>query len=322
MDSQPLPNQRTGAIGEHMADASGNQEIVAALDLGSNTIKMTLGRLDDAGALVEFGWASDTVRLGMGVAATGRLADDRVAAALATLRRFADAARTQGAARLVGVATEATRTAANGPAFLAEVRDGIGWDIQSITGAEEAELTFRGLSRSIDTTGQIVIADIGGGSTELIVATHGVVAFSQSYPVGSGTLTDRHITADPPAAAEIAACRDDAAGTLAPADLPDGTVSRLVAVGGTGTYLARLVREPTAIRVSEVVRVLDELTTIPAADLAIRLTIPEARARVLPAGIAVIEAIASRLHEPLIEVAPSGIRTGLLLRALQPKPIA
>lgn len=320
MDSKPRPTPRSVAIGDRADPARADQKIVAALDLGSNTIKMTLGRLDDTGNLVEFGWASDTVRLGTGVAATGRLADDRVAAALATLRRFADAAREQGAGRLIGVATEATRIAANGPDFIAEVRDGIGWDIQSITGSEEAELTFHGLSRSIDTTGQIVIADIGGGSTEIIVATHGVVAFSQSYPVGSGTLTDRHVTADPPTAAEIAACRDDAAGILAPAELPAGTVNRLVAVGGTGTYLARLVANSTAITTGEVARVLRELSAIPSVELAVHLTIPEARARVLPAGIAVIEAIATRLHEPLIEVAPSGIRTGLLLRALQPPP--
>ena len=291
---------------------------VAALDLGSNTIKMTLGRLDADGELVEFGWASDTVRLGTGVAASGRLADDRVTAALATLRRFADAARAQGAARLIGVATEATRTASNGPAFLARVRDEAGWDIRTISGDEEAELTFRGLSRTIDTAGQVVIADIGGGSTELIVATDGQVTFSHSFPAGSGALTDRHVAHDPPTAEEIADCRVDATATLAPADLPTSGATRLVAVGGTGTYLAHLLGHPTAITQPQITRVLDELTRMPAADLAARLTIPEARAHVLPAGIAVVQAIAGRLGEPVIQVGPSGIRTGLLLQALAP----
>ncbi len=294
--------------------------IVAALDLGSNTIKMTLGRLDASGELVEFGWASDTVRLGTGVATTGRLADDRVAAAIATLQRFAAAARAQGATRLTGVATEATRTAANGPDFLDRVRGEIGWDIQSITGSDEAELTFRGLSRTIDTTGRVVIADIGGGSTELVVATDSTVTFSRSYPVGSGSLTDRHVAGDPPTAAEIAACKDDAAMTLAPAELPRDGASRLVAVGGTGTYLARLLSGQTALAMADVNQVLDQLTTVPATELAARLTIPEARAHVLPAGIAVIAAIATRLDDPPIEVGPSGIRTGLLLRAFETAP--
>ena len=301
-------------------DAASAPMVVAALDLGSNTIKMTLGRLGTDGKLIEFGWASDTVRLGTGVAASGRLADDRVAAAVATLRRFAEAARAQGAGRLIGVATEANRTASNGPAFLARVRDETGWDIRPITGSQEAELTFRGLSRTIDTTGQVIVADIGGGSTELIVARDGDVTFSRSFTVGSGALTDRHVTHDPPTADEIAACRDDATTTLAPADLPTDGPLRLVAVGGTGTYLHRLLGLSALISQAEIARVLDDLTHVPAAELATRLTIPEARAHVLPAGIAVVQSIATRLGDPVIEVGPSGIRTGLLLDALEPAP--
>ncbi len=314
MDSDPPPLPRADAVPDDGARTP-DPAVVAALDLGSNTIKMTLGRLGPDGELIEFGWASDTVRLGTGVASTGRLSDDRIAAALATLQRFADAARQQGATRLTGVATEATRTASNGPAFLARVRDEIGWEIQSITGAEEADLTFRGLSRTIDTSGRVVIADIGGGSTELIVATDGTVGFSHSYPVGSGTLSDRHVRNDPPTAAEIAAAHDDAATTLDPAALPTGDGSRLIAIGGTGTYLARLVPDPAAIDLAEVDGVLDALTRIPAVELASRLAIPEARAHVLPAGVAVVRAIATRLGDPVIAVGPSGIRTGLLMRA-------
>jgi exopolyphosphatase / guanosine-5'-triphosphate,3'-diphosphate pyrophosphatase len=291
--------------------------VVAALDLGSNTIKMTLGRLDDRGELLESGWASDTVRLGAGAAASGRLAEDRVAAALATLRRFADAARAQGATRLIGVATEATRTASNGPEFLAAVRE-IGWDIQAISGPREAELTFRGLARSIDPAGTVVVADIGGGSTELIVATDGVVTFSDSYPAGSGSLTDRHVVADPPTAAELAACQADAAEIVAAADLPATGADRLVAVGGTGEYLARLVDDPTAVTLPAIDATLARLTQEPSTTLATRLAIPPARARVLPAGVAVVRAVAGRLGGPPVTVAPSGIRTGLLLEALSP----
>jgi exopolyphosphatase / guanosine-5'-triphosphate,3'-diphosphate pyrophosphatase len=309
--------------------------VVAALDLGSNTIKMTLGRRGPDGDLVEFGWASETVRLGAGVGATGRLADDRVAAALATLGRFAASARAQGAGRLVGVATAATRTAANGADFLAEVR-ALGWEIRAISGDEEAALTFRGLTRTVDPAGAVVVADIGGGSTEVIVATDGVVGFAASYPVGSGALTDRLVRADPPTADELAACRGAAADALAGAELPAGAdagadaggragspaarTPRLVVVGGTGQYLVRLLggQPPTAERVD---RTLTDLTTVPSAELAVRLGIPELRARVLPAGIAVVASLADRLPGATITVAPSGIRTGLLLDALGIAPV-
>lgn len=292
--------------------------IVAALDLGSNTIKMTLGRLDDRGRLVEFGWASETVRLGAGAAAAGRLADDRIAAAMATLTRFADAARDQGAGRLVGVATEATRSASNGAAFLDRVRTEAGWRIGPISGDEEAALTFRGLAGRIDIAGTVVIADIGGGSTELIVATDGAVGFSRSYPVGSGALTDRHVHHDPATPAEVAACQADAATALVAAELPDGGPVRLVAVGGTGTYLAAILGLGRGATVpwEGIAEAQEALGSVTAATVAERLTIPEARARVLPAGIAVVAAVAERLGRPAVTIAPSGIRTGLLLREL------
>ena len=289
--------------------------VVAALDLGSNTLKMTVGQLDDAGRLVESGWASATVRLGTGVATTGRLADDRIAAALAALRQFATAARATGATSLIGVATEATRTAENGPAFLTRVRDEIGWEIQPISGQREAELTFQGLARSVDVSGSVVIADIGGGSTELIVARDRAVISASSRPLGSGALTDRFVRDDPPSRVEINACRQAADQALADADLPNDPGTRLIAVGGTGEYLGRLVDDPMRLRLTGIEEVLDGLTHVRSTDLAGRLTIPEARARVLPAGITVIAEIAARLHDPLVTVAPSGIRTGLLMDA-------
>ncbi|HEV2528190.1 MAG TPA: hypothetical protein VGT61_07085 [Thermomicrobiales bacterium] len=304
--------------GSSPESAASTPDVVAALDLGSNTIKMTLGRLDEAGELVEFGWASETVRLGAGVTTTGRLADDRVAAALAALQRFADAARANGASQLIGVATEATRSASNGATFLESVR-AIGWEIRAISGDEEAALTFRGLTRSIDPTGNVVVADIGGGSTEIIVAMDGTVGFSASYAVGSGGLTDRHVSADPPTSAELVACRASAAETLAAAKLPAGTGTRLIAVGGTGEYLARLAG-PVDLTREEIDRTLATLTGISSSDLATRLSIPPLRARVLPAGIAVVRAIADRLPGATISVAPSGIRTGLLLDALDRAP--
>src|SRR5690606_15391565 len=86
------------------ADASAPL-ILAAIDLGSNSIKMTVGRRLPDGRVETILTRSETVRLGAGVDATGRLADDRMTAALDTLTRFADEARAAGAARILGVAT-------------------------------------------------------------------------------------------------------------------------------------------------------------------------------------------------------------------------
>jgi exopolyphosphatase/guanosine-5'-triphosphate,3'-diphosphate pyrophosphatase len=290
--------------------------VVGAFDIGSNTIKMTVARSDGRGGLDTLLVATDTVRLGSGVERTGRLADDRVAAALAALTRMSAQARDLGATRLIGVATAATRSATNGPAFLDQVRSGIGIDVRVIDGDEEAKLTFRGLAASIDVSGQIVVADIGGGSTELIHAVDGAVQFANSLRLGSGALTDRLVHADPPTADEISACHDDARDTIRASGLTlSGGPVRLVVVGGTGEFLARLLPQGSTLDSADIDAVIERLRHAKAIQIAHELDIPEARARVLPAGVAIVRALADEFRPAAIEVTQSGIRTGLLLAA-------
>lgn len=292
--------------------------VVGAVDIGSNTIKMTVARPGVRGGIEEIAIDAATVRLGAGLGTSGRLAEDRIDAALAALRDFADLARDHGATRLVGVATEATRRAVNGPAFIQRIRLETGWEVTAITGDEEADLTFRGLALEGNLTGLVVIADIGGASTELVVAEGGVVTTARSVAVGSGTLTDTFVRADPPTAIELDACSRTAAASigtvsLPPAGSPAGSAARLISVGGTAEYLALLVGGGPIVSRAEIERALDLCRTQPSALLATTLTIPPARARVLPAGIAVIRALAGLLGVAAVEAAPSGIRTGLLL---------
>lgn len=287
----------------------------AAFDVGSNSIKMTVGRPSGAGGVDEFLWRSATVRLGEGIERTGRLADDRVEAALNVLREFADEAREAGAVRLVGVATEATRVAANGDAFLARVARETGLELKAISGERETELTFRGLRATLDLTGDIVVADVGGGSTEVISAPGGRYRWGRSIPLGSGRLTDRLVHEDPPSRDEVIACREAAGEALAGLELPEGPIDRLIAVGGSGEYLVRLAPSGGPATIEDLDQVLVRLTETRATALAEMLQIPEARARVLPAGVAIVRELAERTRPRSIEGARSGIRTGLLLAA-------
>jgi exopolyphosphatase/guanosine-5'-triphosphate,3'-diphosphate pyrophosphatase len=260
-------------------------------------------------------WRAETVRLGQGIDETGRLSDDRMNAAAETIARFADEAREQGASRLIGVATEATRIAANGEAFLDRIREETGLELATISGDREAELTFRGLSATTDISGSLLVADIGGASTELITAKGGKVETSRSIPLGSGRLSDRHVRHDPPAKSELDACRNETIEMLRPFQSDLGKRERLIAVGGTGEYLMPLIPHEGLASVEDVDHVLDFLQTVPAAELVDRFAIPLARAKVLPAGVAVVRALADLTQPTTIEGARSGIRTGLLLAA-------
>ncbi|MDQ3692915.1 MAG: hypothetical protein M3464_04730 [Chloroflexota bacterium] len=292
---------------------------LAAVDIGSNSIKMTVARRQTDGTLRELAWRSEVVRLGAGIDQSGRLADDRVAAALATLGRFATDAKRLGASRLIGVATEAVRVAANGPSFLDRVRREFGIEVSIIGGEREAELSFRGLAASVDLSGEVIVADIGGGSTEIIVAREGQMAGTGSVPVGSGRLTDRFVVEDPPTTAELEHCRESALTALRPLQatlvaLP-GALVRMILVGGTGEYLGRMAPDSSRILPTDVAMILRRCTEMTAAMLAAELQIPEARARVLPAGFAVVAALIDLVAPRAIGVGQSGIRTGLLLEA-------
>ena len=295
------------------------QTTAAAIDIGSNSIKMTIGRANGGGGIDQIDWASEVVRLGLGLDRTGVLDEARIETAIATLTRFAAQARERGATRIVAVATEATRAAANGAEFLDRVRKETGIDVRVVDGQAEAALSFRGLAADTDLSGSLVVADIGGGSTELIAARDGVMQAARSLPLGSGRLTDRFIVADPPSPDELAACEVEASAVIQTAQrlgLPTSTADRLIVVGGTGEFMARLIPDDKHIDLQAVRVVLAKLATLSAAELADEIDIPEARARVLPAGVAIVAAIASRLLPERIEISRSGIRTGLLLEAL------
>ena len=296
--------------------ASRDRSPAAAIDIGSNSIKMTVARPDANGGVEQFDWSSEVVRLGQGVEDSGRLDDERIEAALQTLQRFAARARELGAQQVMAVATDATRNASNGEAFLRRVEEETGIAVRVLDGDAEAAMTFRGIAATTDMAGPVVIADIGGGSTELIVAHDGAMTAARSVALGSGRLTDRLVRADPPTAEEIAA--SEAAADTALADaiealaMPIGAGTRLMLVGGTGEFMARLLPDPQHVTSRGVRQVLSRLRRLSAAALAAEIDIPESRARVLPAGVAIVAAIVKRVRPSRIEITHSGVRAGLL----------
>jgi exopolyphosphatase / guanosine-5'-triphosphate,3'-diphosphate pyrophosphatase len=187
--------------------------------------------------------------------------------------------------------------------------------LTAISGDQEAELTFKGLAATTDLNGRILVADIGGASTELIAADDERIEFSRSLPLGSGRLTDRHVTSDPPTKIELESCHDETVRQLRSFEQDLGTRDRLIAVGGTGEYLMPLIPHDGSATPQDVDAVMAFFETISSEQLASQLSIPVARARVLPAGVAIVRALADLTKPQVVEGAMSGIRTGLLLAA-------
>jgi exopolyphosphatase/guanosine-5'-triphosphate,3'-diphosphate pyrophosphatase len=166
-----------------------------------------------------------------------------VSDALASYREAIDA---YGAERVVAVATSAMRDAANGPAFRDEIQRRFGMDARTISGDEEARLTFLGATSGRDAAGATLVIDIGGGSTEFVTGRPGADPdFHVSTRMGSVRHTERHLHHDPPTADELDALAEDARATVeadVPADVREH-VDAGIAVAGTATSLAAIDQE-------------------------------------------------------------------------------
>lgn len=294
---------------------------VGAVDVGSNTVKLTVAAMTADGVLHDLHHDAETVRLGAGLEDGRPLDPVRAERAIQTLTRFRDAARAHGAERLVGVATEAIRRALDGRAFLERVERETGWVITTISGQEEARLNFEGLRDLISADHEAVIADIGGGSTELIHCRQGSLVAARSLPVGSGRLSDRLVPTDPPTAESLAACKAEARHTFhndsGLGALRDSGDGHLLVSGGTGVYLGALVGKVDSIPPNLVLHAMTLMTTLSSAEIAIRLRVSAERARVLPAGVAIVAALHELAGGPEVMVTESGLRRGLLLQEFQ-----
>jgi exopolyphosphatase/guanosine-5'-triphosphate,3'-diphosphate pyrophosphatase len=220
---------------------------VAVVDIGTNSTRLLVADVEAGGAVAELDRRSTVTRLGQGVDATGVLAPEameRVFATLATYREAMDALEVQATS---AVLTSAVRDAGNGPAFTGEVRERFGLEAATLSGDEEAALSFLGATseRPAGAPSPVVVIDIGGGSTEFVVGERGAVSFHTSTQAGVVRHGERHVRSDPPRREELDALAADARAVYAAA-VPEAVREQVgagIAVAGTATQLAAIVQE-------------------------------------------------------------------------------
>jgi exopolyphosphatase/guanosine-5'-triphosphate,3'-diphosphate pyrophosphatase len=284
----------------------------ACVDIGSNTTRLLVAaRVGGRTRAVHVERAFVALAPAAAGAAVGEDAVTRVAAVVA---RQVAVARRHGARSIHVVGTAAMRTASDRAALVAAVRAATGLDVRILTGEEEARLTFAGALATLDRppAGIVGVADVGGGSSELIVGSvRAGVTWSCSVPAGSGLLTHRHVRGDPPGSAELDALRTAVAEALGGLDVPPPGLG--LAVGGGAVSVARLAGG--RLDHAGLERALAVLCSEPAARVAARTGLPLERLRLLPAALLLL-AGASRAFGTPLQVAPGGLREGVVLRAL------
>lgn len=314
--------------------AQGRPRAVAAIDVGTNTTLLLLARPgeragDEPEVLAE---GAEITRLGRGIGKRvgpdgggDGLGQDAIDRTLAVLARYA-ALAAQHDAEVAAIGTEALRRAPNADAFLTPAARILGAPVEVISGEREAGLTFLAVRRAFPdqvSRERVAVLDIGGGSTEIIVADQGRIAFRESLPLGSVRLHESFVSSNPPRPEDAAAVERHVAGTLvgaARAFAPPAP-TLLVGVAGTVTSLAAMALglhsyDPARVHGSwlgldELDRQIDRLARATQAERETFVGLDPRRADVIFAGALLLRGIARRCGVTSIRVSDRGIRWGL-----------
>lgn len=301
----------------------------AAIDLGTNTVRLLVGEHSQGGGLTIVHAAQRVTRLGEGLVFTGRLGDEATRRTLEVLEAYAAQWRDHGAERVRIAATAAVREAANGEAFARQVAETVGEPLAVLAGDEEARLTVlgaRGGLAGLPADG--VLVDIGGGSTEFIGLRAGKPGRVVSLPIGVVKGRESFLTQDPVEPEPLGALMAYFADAVTPVrhTLEVGADSTLIGTAGTLTTLAAIDLgldryEPERVNAhvlteAAVVRLLGELGAMTLDERRAIPVIEPGREDVIVAGAALARVIMEVFAAPEILVSEYGLREGLVLELL------
>jgi exopolyphosphatase/guanosine-5'-triphosphate,3'-diphosphate pyrophosphatase len=214
---------------------------VAAFDCGTNSLRLLVADLDlAAGTSRDVVREMRIVRLGQGVDRTGRIAAASLQRVFTAVEEYMEKVRDLDVDHLRFCATSAARDAENAEDFLAGIRDRVGVQPEVLVGDEEARTSFAGAVRDLPPLPEpLMVVDIGGGSTELILGTcDGGVEAAHSLDIGSVRLNERHLHTDPPTKDEIRAAIEDIDATLDTSEVDLARAEAVIGVAGTVTTIA------------------------------------------------------------------------------------
>jgi len=303
----------------------------AVIDIGTNSVKLLLAEVrgHDIDPVLE---ESEQTRLGRGFYEEHRLQAGPIRDTARAVSRLAGKARMHHAASIDLIATSAARDAQNATELKDAIQQSSGLAVRIITGEEEAELAYRGVtSNEVFRHRPLLILDVGGGSTEMIAGSGEHHLFRHSFPVGSVRLQERFPPSDPPAPGEQEQCRQWLAEQFPkPGDarfaipLPVGSQEpiQLVGTGGSATILARMERQMTGYDRSQIdglmlsrqrVReTLDRLWGLRLAERKLIVGLPPNRADIILMGVLIYDTLMDLYDHDTLAITTRGLRFGAL----------
>ncbi len=299
---------------------------IAVVDMGTNSTRLLVADVDD-GRVRELERRSTVTRLGRGVDTSGQLSAEAIEDVCAVVDSYIEAYERLGVERVRAIATSAVRDASNGAMFQAELRERFALDTEILDGAEEARLTYIGAYAERPPAEKTMVVDIGGGSTELVIGDGPEVGFYASLQAGTVRHTERHITHDPPLAAELEELARDVQGLIDGALEGEALAQASFGIGvaGTPTSLAAIDQalepyDPDLVHgyrlsLEAIQRMLSQLAAKPLAE---RVAVPglhEGRAPTIVAGVIILIQVMRAFGLTEIEASEHDILWGAALEA-------
>ena len=286
---------------------------VAVVDVGSNTVRLLVSRLDRRGLQRVYEERTQTA-LGAEIERGGALSAVKLAEVAAAVTQAVAAAKLAGAEEIEVLVTSPGRQCENSAAFVRALASASTAFVRVLSAQEEARLAYHGaLACTRVREESVAVCDVGGGSAQIAVGAQGQEpSWVRSIDIGSLRLTSRHLGEDPPSAHALEGARAATAGELAGfvPPLPQAAL----ATGGTARALRKLVGPE--LGPAELAEALELVTGSVSKELAAEYRIARWRARLLPAGALILAEIQSRLGVPL-RVARGGLREGAALQLFE-----
>ncbi len=339
----PVPTSPTPAPQQATAPVDVQPELwvtgrrVAIIDVGSNSVRLLAVELTGRRSWRTLAQERGMTRLAHGLTRNRTLNAEAMERSISCIASMAARARELGCTDVRAFATAAVRESANGPEFVTRVKHATDVDVRVVTAAEEGLFTHASVVRTLASGSMpIAVADLGGGSLEVVYSTRGVVTANVSMELGVVATTERFPAAEACGMDGLRAMRrgvDDSLRSGLPRSHPEPAV--LVGCGGTFATIAAIAaaaRDPAAdasappagclIRLSrrDVRSLLEHMATLAEPELARVPGLPADRADIIIAGLVTVDRLMRRLGCQQLLVHPGSIREGVLMRAIDEMP--
>lgn len=296
----------------------------AVIDVGTNSVKLLVADVSGGDVQPVFEDSKQT-RLGRGFYETHELQPDAIKQTAEAVAKFSERARELNAVSIRVIATSAARDAKNSVALTAAIEQACGLKVEIISGEQEADWAFRGVTSNPEFARQtVLVLDVGGGSTEFILGSGRQKLFSESHPLGSVRLMEKIPHSDPPTAGELGQCRcwlreflDAEVRIKLPGDV------QLVGTGGTASILARMELklddfdrariEGARLTHQQIIAHMNRLWSLPLEERKKITGLPPKRADVILTGAAIYEAVMEKFEFKELLVSTRGLRFGAVM---------